>query len=187
MKLLNFYFILFCFVQLHAQPKTIKTPDSVIPWNASLQLKWIDFEGTANKNLFGRALTSYKIDVIPENVLVDEDDNIQGYERLTVQARFYKKQSWTTTKVNSILAHEQLHFDIAELFARKIRQRFMDLKKGNQRKFSAYWEAYSLFWKQCRIYQKRFDAETNHGRNTNASIIWAERISGELNLLQAFE
>lgn len=118
-----------------SQTSKMKVPDSIIVWSVASELMWADFKGSSDDVLFGAASTSYKIDIIPDNVMVDEDDNIQGYEKMNVSARFYKNQSWTTTTKNSILIHERLHFDIAELFARKIRKRFEELKRGSKLSF----------------------------------------------------
>ena len=107
-------------------------------------LSWSDFQGVVDPNTFGRAKTSYKIDIIPENVKVDEQDRIQGFEALTVDARFYKKQSWTTVPINDtiVLGHEQIHFHIAEIFARKIRKKFINLQKNKEARFAVYSESY---------------------------------------------
>ena len=158
-----------------------------VSWNEHYQLEWADFQGNTEGNYIMAAATSYKIDLLPESVLVDENDQIQGYEKLTVVANFYKKTSWHTTNSQHILKHERLHFDIAELFARKIRKRFSELKKGKQATFTVYQDAFNLFWKQCRKMQKQYDLETNHGGKNEVNELWQARILQELESLGAFK
>lgn len=172
--------------QLFAQEKKELPNDSILSWNNTIKLKWADFEGELNPNVFAYAVTSYKIDIIPENVKVDKNDNIQNYEQLTVVASFYKKQSWTVSSNIELLKHEQLHFDIAELFARKIRKRYSELKSTKQKAYSTYWKEYSLLWKECREMQKQYDSETNHGANNEKNLNWNVKIAASLEALENF-
>ncbi len=187
---MKYLLILLCFSfsSLSGQTVYTKPSNAIISWSSKKELTWNDFQGKIDPNIVANALTSYKIEIIPQNVQVDEQDRIQGYERLTVVTHFYKKQSWTTTFHDPIvLKHEQLHFDIAELYARKIRLRFSKLKSKKEARFSEYWNAYNQLWKACRMYQKQFDHETNHGRELQLNIIWEERIKQGLEMLSEFE
>ncbi len=182
---ITIFSILICGI-VFGQPEVVVN-DSIIGWNSNYQLTWSDFLGKPNTEVFGSALTSYKIQVLPSDVLVDKNDRIQGYEDLTVQANFYKYHSWTTVKSKNVLDHEQLHFDIAELFARKMRKRFKEIQDDKEARFSVYMDCYNMFWKDCRAYQKEYDSETGHGRDLDVNKIWAERVQGELFLLEEFK
>ena len=161
--------------------------ESIITWNANYKLKWSDFEGEVDPDKFGSAMTSHKIEILPQNVLVDEFDNIQGYENMTAKAQFFKNKSWTVTNSDLILNHEQVHFNIAELFARKIRKHFDKLKSNGDAAFSKYQNAYNLLWKECRKMQIRYDKETNHGQNQEFNSIWEKEIVRQLNELNDFK
>lgn len=158
----------------------------VINWEHSNTLTWNDFRGEVDKDILAAAMTSYKINLVPEAVMVDENDMIQGYENLTVVTQFYKELSWHTNDSNTLLAHEQLHFDIAELYARKIRQRFSELKIAKEARFTAYLDAYNILWKACRTYQKQYDRETAHGRNLLVNLNWEERVGKQLGEMNDF-
>ncbi|MBL4662213.1 MAG: hypothetical protein JKY22_01305 [Flavobacteriaceae bacterium] len=151
--LLRLLFILI-FASSWAQQTRSKT---FITWSEDYQATWADFQGVVDNGYLLAAMTSYKIDLQPETVMVDENDQIQGYENLTVIANFYKKTSWHSTNSDHILKHERLHFDIAELFSRKIRKRFSELENRKQATFSVYQEVFTLFWKECRMMQKQYD------------------------------
>jgi len=179
-------FIIISFTSFSSWAQHSATP-TYITWSENYQVQWNDFQGPADENYVLAALTSYKIDWKPEAVMVDENDQIQGYENITVVANFYKNSSWHSTSSSHILEHERLHFDIAELCARKIRKRFSELKKGKQATFSVYQQAFTLFWKECRALQKRYDRETNHGGAVEINKKWQRQIWNELKLLDQFK
>ena len=132
-------------------------------------------------------MTVYKIEILPKTVLVDEQGRIQGYEKMDIATYFFKKKSWTVKKnAMELLVHEQLHFDIAELFARKMRKEFYKLKKNKVDTFNAYQSVYTTLWKSCRMYQKQYDKETKHSRELVHNEEWAEKIYKELKLLEEY-
>ena len=80
-----------------------------------------------------------------------------------------------------LLKHEQLHFDIAELFCRKINLKFRELQSNNIKNFDTYQNAYSSLWNECRKYQKEYDFETYHGFFKDTNNEWILKIKSELN------
>lgn len=161
--------------------------DSIKEWNTNNKLTWSDFAGKPNDDIYGAAMTSYKIEINPSNVLVDENDKIQDYENMSVKAIFYKHYSWAIIKNTELLHHEQLHFDIAELFARKIRKRFNELQANKISKFSIYQECYDSFWIECRKLQKEYDAETRNGREKETNKVWSIQIKNDLKSYNTFK
>lgn len=180
--------IFFAFSGVLIAQENVHQPDgSIIPWKSSVRLSWNDFQCEEEPEVYARAMTGYKIDIFPLEVMVDEFGRIQGYEKLTVKAQFYKNHSWTSTQNVFLLEHEQLHFDIAELYARKIRKRFAELKSVEETRFSEYQENYSLLWSQCRNYQRLYDKETESGQNLKVNQEWNQRIFEELEELNTYE
>lgn len=162
--------------------------DTIISWNKNRKLQWDDFKAVkdADDASFNDAKTTYKLEILPEIVQVDEQDRIYGYERMSIATYFYKKMSWTVKRDPSLLAHEQVHFDIAELFARKMRKAFSELKKKKINTFGAYQNTYHKFWEACKKYQKQFNAETRNGIDTVSDLEWIEKIEKELDELKAY-
>ncbi|GAA4282323.1 DUF922 domain-containing protein [Gaetbulibacter aestuarii] len=152
-----------------------------IPWSKDTRLQWEDFQAEPNLNIIGYAQTSYKIEILPRNILVDENNNIQNPNVLKAEAHFYKNESWVFKKDDNLLAHEQLHFDIAALFAFKIRKEFSKLSKNKIRGFDTYLRVYKDLWRACDVLQKKYDRETNHGLNWDKNKIWIDTITGQLN------
>ena len=161
--------------------------DSIIEWKKDNNLSWSEFLGKPNDNIIADALTSYKIEVLPSDVVLDENDNILNYQNLTVKANFYKYHSWYIENTNQLLEHEQLHFDIAELFARKMRMEFEKLKNDNESNFNIYVDCYNRLWKDCREMQRDYDFDTNHGRENEINLKWIDKINNELSKLNEFE
>ncbi len=164
-------------------PKTQDT-QSIIEWSKERRLKWSDFKGTPDEEILAYALTAYKIEILPSDVLVDENNNIQNYDLLTVVANFYSNHSWVHTKSDYLLTHEQLHFDIAALYAYKMKTEFRKLKKQKVANFDAYTKVYAELWAECRKTQATFDNETNHGQLIEENDRWIKKINEKIDKLE---
>ena len=95
---------------------TSETQIEKIDWVPGLKLSWGDFKGKPDSRMEEiAALTSSSISYSRycENGVLKAD----------VKAIFRKQESWvrTVAMTDEYLAHEQLHFDITELYARKLR------------------------------------------------------------------
>lgn len=178
-KVVTLYFltiILSISINLNAQ--------STIEWSKDRKLTWSDFKAVPDEEILAYALTSYKIEIQPSDVLVDLDNNIQNYESLTAVANFYSYHSWVYEKNDYLLLHEQLHFDIAELYASKMRLEFEKLKKEKNANFDSYLEVHQKLWAECRERQKAYDKETSHGQSVEENNNWINIITSELNSLE---
>jgi predicted secreted Zn-dependent protease len=84
-----------------------------------------------------------------------------------------------------LLAHEQLHFDITELYARKLRKALQTYEPDEKMKKELD-AIYSKVEKQRRQMQTQFDKETNHSINKEAEFKWRVFIKQELDKLSEF-
>lgn len=81
-----------------------------------------------------------------------------------------------------LLLHEQLHFDLTELAARKIRKTLDDLKTrcttpaGSE----GYADAIAAIEREWTAEQGRYDRETGHGTNPVVQRRWESRVRQEL-------
>lgn len=161
---------------------------NIISWDANKKLTWNDFQGESDSVTIGQAKTTYRIRISPEEVKLDEYGKMLNYKQMTATAEFYKKLSWSYAKFDTIvLQHEQLHFDIAELYARKIRHKFHENKLAKIADFDTYSNDYKRLWKECTMFQQNFDKETNHGRNFVQNKIWYQFVVNELQKLNHFD
>ncbi|MDY8135591.1 hypothetical protein [Aquimarina sp. 2201CG5-10] len=173
---------------MFSQEHTIIDNDSIISWDTVRKLTWDDFKAVKHPDEHGLhdSMTTYKLEILPEVVAVDEEDNIHGYEKMDIATYFYKKQSWMVKRDVNLLIYEQLHFDIAELFARMMRRGFAELKRKKISKFSKYQTVYTDFWRYCKSYQRQLNEETQNGRIKEAVQQWSDKIYKELEELQEF-
>ena len=154
---------------------------SIITWAKDRTLQWSDFKATPNTEIMAYAQTSYKIEITPSNVAVDQHNNIKNYKSLNVVANFYTNHSWVLKEDSNLLKHEQLHFDIAGLYAHKMKLEFQNLKDKNIANFDAYMSVYNNLWAECRATQKQYDRDTNHGLSRTENMKWINTISIQLN------
>ena len=148
-----------------------------ILWDENKRLTWEDFKGKIPPAAVPAATTasgisySYSANLLHHEVKLDFE----------VNAFFYPNESWykPTVCTENTLAHEQLHFDIAELFARKMRNRlrrtsFSDNVKAEVR------EIYQDILKELEDYQDQYDWETNFSRNFEKQGEWNQKIAKAL-------
>src|ERR1700751_1707415 len=95
----------------------VQTNEISIIWQEGHLLTWSDFKGRP-ENPNSVASTSY--DIIKR--IIDYGDSAT----IIIRAVFFPYKSWKRKGRNDedILIHEQRHFDIAELYARKLRKSF---------------------------------------------------------------
>lgn len=161
--------------------------DGEFTWNESKKLTWADFRGKPDKNSDAVALTASGITFGYSYRQQKGSGEIISFTT-EVNAYFYPKMSWyhRDRANNYILAHEQLHFDLTELYVRKFRKAVKDLpitksiksdlKKLQKEINSALSEA-----------QNKYDFETNHSIIPDAQQKWIDSISIELEKLKAFK
>jgi len=147
--------------------------DEVIPWTPELRLQWTDFRATPPADSRIAATTasgiSYRLSAMETNRKMEVD--------CTIDVFFYPDESWYQPDVANaiILSHEQLHFDISELFARKMRQRIAEYSFTKKVKTEVK-TIYGDILKEMRDFQKRYDQETNFSRNVEEQMRWNKTI-----------
>lgn len=148
-----------------------------ILWSADRRLGWSDFRGKVPPDANPAATTAsgisykYSANLIHHEVQLDFE----------VNAYFYPNESWYKPDIcdDFILGHEQLHFDISELFARKMRGKlrrtsFSDNVKAEIRKI------YKDILKELKDYQELYDWETDFSRNREKQLEWNKKITEAL-------
>jgi hypothetical protein len=143
-------------------------------WNEDRLLEWDDFRGKPAKR-FSAASTHY--DIFKN---MEENGNAA---KLSVEAVFFcnrswKKMSWVNDEV---LAHEQKHFDIVELFARKLRKAIQSRKYSSYENLKAVSDSlYDVNDKEMDIFQDKYDDETDASMNGDKQREWNKKIDTEI-------
>jgi len=78
-----------------------------------------------------------------------------------------------------VLSHEQLHFDITELFARKFRERLKTVKNDTDIKKKVR-KIFAEINRELNTFQNKYDRETNYSRNIPEQLLWNEKIAEAL-------
>ena len=154
-------------------PVLLIAQESAIPWRADMELDWSDFRGKPNKESIIAAVTASGISY---TFNATERDGFYEVE-YQVETFFYPDQSWYQPEMcdDLVLSHENLHFDITELFARKMR-RLMDQTRFTENVRSEIKDIYKKILDELDAFQDRYDAETNFSRNRSAQLQWNDEI-----------
>src|SRR6218665_2010601 len=120
MKVVLSILLIFCFFTATTQQKKTvpaqskDTTNDTLYWIKDRKLTWDDFKGVPDTNSIGGAAT-YSGFVTKSRYTSDTSVSV------VISAVFYKKESWKKTQYQTVLSlqHEQGHFDITEVFARK--------------------------------------------------------------------
>jgi hypothetical protein len=151
-------------------------------WRVDYKLSWTDFEGRPQRNKSHGAIASTGIKapcyISKENVM-----------QIEVYSIFYKSTSWVkpNEKTDEALSHEQGHFDIAEIAARRIRQQLVNQKFKKKTAMKKYKKIiYSVSSEMTKM-QELYDRETDFHRNKEQQKNWDEKIKNELKELEDYQ
>jgi len=157
-----------------------------ICWQDNVKLKWSDFQGVPNSKFKTTLNTDAEAVTAIRTVRTPISDE-KGFLKYDIAVCFMKDLSFTTDTTSSeLLQHEQLHFDISELYARKIRERisFLVAKKvRDQREFD---KVFDLILLEKDELSKQYDIRTGNGGVDFVQQEWNLKIQKELNEMKAF-
>lgn len=154
-------------------------PARYMEWNEFYALTWENFKAVPADDTFGDAGTVVKIIAKPY-----KRGNRIDYN---VYALFDRTKSWTFEEDPSLLAHEQLHFDLAELAARKIRKKVEELSAQNVKRIKDYNSAINRLLKENSHLDEQYDRETFHGALRDKQELWKQKITSELDALEKYK
>jgi hypothetical protein len=146
--------------------------DEAFPWSPARPLTWNDFQGSPPTDGREGAKSFY--------ALYSAWQCRGKAFAFRAIAGFHPRESWVKPDVlndpelrRSVLAHEQTHFDLGELHARRMREVFAHLS-GPCRKTDADLGALARRLSHDEaIEQRRYDSETNHGLLAAEQAAWS--------------
>ena len=151
----------------------------LIDWTPDYRLIWDDFKAKPELNSPNAALTSTAIKF--------SFSYGNGSLKFHINCEFDKDLSWGKVKNDYILAHEQGHFDIAEINARKFFKAVSAYKVESTSTISRDLNnIYQDNMKDLRDMQTRYDEETDNSRNPEKQKEWLKKIRDELKRLEAY-
>ncbi len=146
--------------------------NSIKYWSKTDTLKFDDFKGVyLDKNFLATSVLSIRT----EKVGIIKD-------MLNVQAVFnISKSTFFNVKSKNVLKHEQIHFDIAELFARKIRKELLNYyKETDNIDMEFTYNIYDKYVEEFRRFQKKYDYETSLSLDIDKQKEWNNKVEKEL-------
>lgn len=114
-----------------------------------------------------------------------DDDLVEKYE---ITALFFPDKSWVIQRdiTPELLKHENLHFDIAEVYVRKLRKAMREISFESNEFHEYSHSIQNQILLEFRMAQLLYDAETNHSHNREEQKKWEIKIARELQELEAW-
>ena len=154
-----------------------------IAWSATRLLTLTDFQGhyPAGDPLAGLSSTDIRAGAACRDYVFTG----------SVKATFDPNTSWLRDSKNAtpmLLRHEQLHFDLTEIYARLLRQKLVVFQaKANCEKLQpAFDNLTKPMYNEWNREENRYDQETNHGLNAVRQAYWEKQTQVRLEQLKAF-
>jgi hypothetical protein len=144
----------------------------LIPWQSERPLTWEDFLCAPKRNTDAVASTSTSL-----GIAYHIKNYVLTYE---ITCNFSKIKSWGLVKTPYILAHEQAHFDITEIFARKLHKALMEYEFDQSTYKRDINAIYQHIVAEKEALQAAYDRETDHSRNKRLQYEWLDRIDNIL-------
>ncbi|PCJ65007.1 MAG: DUF922 domain-containing protein [Bacteroidetes bacterium] len=147
-----------------------------IIWNQNISLDWNDFSHKPQNDYYA-ALTASGISY--SYTIKETSCDIEIF------AVFDRDESWVNYEkaTEMLLEHEQLHFDITEVWARKLRKSVLEATYIDNQVLDELYEEHLM---GLIIMQAFYDEESHHSLHRNEQIVWEKRIQIELEKLKEY-
>ncbi len=147
--------------------------EETIEWTPESKLTWKDFKVKAPSNVRAAATTA-------SGISYEFSTRFEGGEMMvdySVHTFFYPTKSWYKPKIcnDLTLVHEQLHFDISELFARKMGRQMDSTVFTNNVKVEVK-KIYKKILNELSDYQNLYDNQTNFSHDKEQQLLWNKKI-----------
>ena len=155
----------------------VSQEEEIIEWSPDVTLTWKDFKGRVPANPGAAATTasgiSYEFSSTGTRDRMELDFKVNTF--------FYPHKSWYRPELcdTLILSHEQLHFDISELFARKMRTALASSTFTHNVKAEVR-SIYKATLRELNDYQNHYDRQTNFSRDKEQQLLWNKKIKEAL-------
>lgn len=157
-----------------------------IKWEEDKKLSWSNFKSNINRQR-GNNVVAYTNCGWVYSVV--KSTNPKSPVKIKVETFFNEDKSWKDVKqINDyVLNHEQKHFDIAEVFARKLRKEVADNIQTSGDYNKKFQGIYNRILKEYTEFQMSYDKETEHGMNKDRQAEYNALISEELENLKSYQ
>ena len=152
--------------------------EELLDWSTSRKLTWNDYKANPDPNSDAAASTT--------SYLAIEYNITSSSFSYKIQSRFSKTRSWGQHKTEYILSHEQGHFDIAEIFARKLHEQMSEYRFNKRTYQQDLNKIYQDILDEKEKMQNDYDKETNHSIKKEKQAEWLKKIKKMLEECEDF-
>ncbi len=160
-----------------AEAVAVTSTAAEFQWNEHSRLSWDDFKGNVQPETERSAAATHC-----GIGFRTKTDCPGGKPKVVVYNTFYTSKSWVRpdAKMPEILVHEQGHFDLCEIYTRKLRARMelFDFSAADVR--TALMNIYDEVSREYENRQQAYEQETVHGTNFTQQKRWSEMMSAQL-------
>ena len=148
---------------------SIEETSEYIPWHDERLLTWDDFQGPPKRHTDAVASTSTSLGISYQIV--------NGELKYQITCNFSKTKSWGSMKTDYILAHEQAHFDITEIYARRMHQALSNYQLNKRTYQDDINKIYNDIVSGKEALQHAYDGGSDHSRKKKEQYQWLEKIN----------
>jgi hypothetical protein len=152
--------------------------DDTIFWSLQHKLTWKNFKGkpgtVTNEQAFIRCGLTYSVNAI------------NGEFSVTINGSCTASTSWAIDTTEELLSHEQGHFDLSEIYARKMRQATKGLSLNRDSIYKQMNVVYKQYSKLLKGEERSYDSITQYSHNLLEQKKWDIKIDSTLRALDAY-
>ncbi|MBW6459790.1 MAG: hypothetical protein K0B08_04380 [Bacteroidales bacterium] len=155
----------------------------MIRWDENRPLTWNDFKGPVDRRSSFYASTCAGI-----YLKIEQSGN--GDITVIAETFFDPAKSWYVKKYGNekLLEHEQRHFDIKEIYARRFIKRVLEADLATERKpVEKIQKIYRQTLDEMNDFDDLYDRETKHSVNKEQQIAWNHEIKRLLEKYRAYD
>ena len=142
--------------------------EELLAWSSSRKLTWADYKASPDPNSDAAATTASYL-VFSYSI---RNDRIS----YRIESKFSKTRSWGLHKTAYILSHEQGHFDLSEVYARKLYKKVTEYRFNKKTYQKDLQKIYQDILDEKEAMQNKYDRETNHSINKEKQAEWLKKI-----------
>lgn len=163
--------LLFLALLIPAIARAQPSNEELVSWTPK-KLTWSDYKASPDPQSDAAASTTTYLGI--------EYNIHENHFEYKINSRFSKSRSWGLYKTEYILSHEQGHFDIAEIFARKLNKEMSEYVFDHRTFKQDLNRIYQDVLDEKERMQNDYDEETNHSINKEKQAQWLKRIKNML-------
>ncbi|MBC7553688.1 MAG: DUF922 domain-containing protein [Taibaiella sp.] len=151
-------------------------PKAAFQWSETRQLSWNDFKGAVAPASQHSAAASHC------GMSITAQPGKENKPEIIVTNSFYSSKSWVQPdgRFPEVLVHEQGHFDLCEIYTRKLREKLSSVSEYNADLKNIIETLYSQVDDEYQKSQRAYEEDTQHGTDAGEQKKWLALISREL-------